>query len=247
MTLGDFTQQAASYKLARPSYPASLLDEIISDAAVAPGDSVADFGAGTGISTRLLVDRGFKVTALEPNEQMRQQADVTEAAWIDGTFEASHLPDASQDWAVAAQAFHWADPPRALPELRRILKPGRLFSVLWNNRAMDDSEILRMTAALIQKHAPGFEEAYRDRDWTSVLESTGDFRFLNHRTAPHVVPMSRERYLNLWRSHNRLNTIAGPDHFAAFMNDLVLELDRRRVTDIDVPYLCESWSARRVC
>ncbi len=39
-----------------------------------------------------------------------------------------------QQWAVAAQAFHWADPPRALPEIRRILQPNRYVTVLWNNR-----------------------------------------------------------------------------------------------------------------
>jgi ubiquinone/menaquinone biosynthesis C-methylase UbiE len=82
----------------------------VADAGGGPGDSVADFAAGTGIFTRLLVKRGLVVTAVEPNEQMRNQARAPGARWVEGRFEVSHLPTGSQTWAVAAQAFHWADP-----------------------------------------------------------------------------------------------------------------------------------------
>jgi hypothetical protein len=37
--------------IARPNYPAALLDLLIEDAKLAVGDPVADFGAGTGIFT----------------------------------------------------------------------------------------------------------------------------------------------------------------------------------------------------
>jgi mannose-6-phosphate isomerase-like protein (cupin superfamily) len=44
-----------------------LVDLLIEDAKVTAGDAVVDFGAGTGIFTRLLVERRFRVTAIEPN------------------------------------------------------------------------------------------------------------------------------------------------------------------------------------
>lgn len=245
MELGDFSAQAESYRASRPTYPDSLIDSLVADAGIAARDAVVDFGAGTGILTRLLVRRGFAVTAVEPNEQMRIQAEVPEARWINGTFENSTLPDASQRWAVAAQAFHWADPKRALPEIRRVLKPDRLFTILWNRRKNGESEVLAWTQQAIRRHLPDFDEAYRDKPWPAILESTGDFRFINERSVAHVVRMSRERYLNLWRSHNRLNTIAGPDRFAAFLAELTEYLDRRGLESLDVPYRCEAWSARR--
>ncbi len=245
MGLGDFSGQADAYQRARPTYSQKLLDLLIADAQVVAGDPVADFGAGTGIMTRLLVDRGFRVAALEPNEAMRSKADVPEARWNSGTFEHSQLADGSQRWAVAAQAFHWADPPRAMPELRRILQPGCLFTAIWNNRANRDSEVLGWTEDAIRRHVPDFDEAYRDRAWGEILESTGDFSFLGHRTERHVISMPRERYLDLWRSHNRLNIIAGPQRFAAFMTELVAYLDQHDLQVIDVPYNCEAWSARR--
>ena len=73
---------------------------------------IGDVGAGTGILTRMLVERGFEITAVEPNDSMRLQANLPEVRWVTGTFEESGLETASQDWVVAAQAFHWADPPR---------------------------------------------------------------------------------------------------------------------------------------
>jgi ubiquinone/menaquinone biosynthesis C-methylase UbiE len=215
MTLGDFSEQADAYKRSRPSYPEQLIDKLIAEASVQAGDSVADLGAGTGIFTELLVNMGFDVTAVDPNEAMMRQADLPGARWVNGTFEKTFLPDQSQDWAVAAQAFHWANPQLSLPEIRRILKPDSVFT------------------------------AYRHGNWARIFESTGDFTFLSHHVASHTVAMSRDRYLELWRSHNRLNSMAGPDRFASFINDLRASLEQRQVSQVAVPYRCEAWSARR--
>lgn len=246
MTLGDFSKQADAYQRSRPTYPVELLDGLVQDAGVKAGDVVADFGAGTGIFTQLLLERGLKVNALEPNDSMRSKAAAVSATWSAGTFEESGLASESQDWATAAQAFHWADPPRALPEVRRILKPGRLITILWNDRVTDLGDVVSWTEQAIRRHVPDFDEAYRVRSWEQILESTGDFQFVNHRFCSHIVTMSRERFLDLWKSHNRLNTIAGPERFKTFYDELVDHLDREGVTSIDVQYDCKSWSARRV-
>lgn len=245
MTLGDFSAQADVYQRSRPGYPGQLLAALLAEAAIGPGDKVVDLGAGTGIFTRLLVERGLSVTAIEPNEAMMQQADRSATRWIKGTFEAIPLPDQSQRWGVAAQAFHWADPQLALPEIRRILKPDSLFTVIWNNRAPESSEIVAWTESLIQKHIPEFDEAYRRKNWSGVLESTGNFTFLSHHVTAHTVIMSRERYVALWRSHNRLNNIAGEQRFALFLNELENYLHHHQIDQISVPYRCEAWSARR--
>ncbi len=245
MAFGDFSAQADAYRRSRPGYPEQLLGTLIAEASVNAGDSVVDLGAGTGIFTNMLVNRGFDVTAIDPNEAMMQHADLPGVRWVNGTFEETFLPDQSQHWAVAAQAFHWADPKRALPEVRRILKTDALFTVIWNNRAKESSEIIARTEELIHRHVPEFDEAYRHKNWASVLESTGHFTFLSHHTVSHTVTMPKERYLELWRSHNRLNNTAGPDRFTSFFNELQNYLNQRQVVQVDVPYHCEAWSARR--
>lgn len=246
MTIGDFSTQAAAYERSRPDYPDSLIDTLVSEASLGPGDSVIEFGAGTGILTRQLVLRGLRTIAIEPNEVMTSMAKVPQATWIKGSFEECPLPDESQAWAVAAQAFHWADPRRALPEVHRILKPRSLFSVIWNNRAVQESPILTWTEDLIRRIVPEFEEAYRNRQWDAVLQSTGHFEFLSRHTELHFVTMNQERFLELWNSHNRLNTIAGLERFQIFYDELLEYLQLNQIDDIKVPYHCQSWSVRRI-
>ncbi|HVX61433.1 MAG TPA: class I SAM-dependent methyltransferase [Pirellulales bacterium] len=247
MPLGDFTEQAEAYGRARPSYPDDLLNALIARVGVSAGDAIADLGAGTGLLTEQLAARGFRVTAVEPNEAMRRQAKpLAGVRWVDGTFESSGLETGSQTWAVAAQAFHWADPPRALPEVKRLLKPGGFFTVLWNNREHDRHPVLAWTCEAIQRHVPGFDDNYRDEEWSAVLTSTGDFAEVVCHASRHVVPMDRERYLNLWRSHNRLKTLAGQERLAAFLQELTQYLAARGDEPIGVSYLCRAWTARAV-
>jgi SAM-dependent methyltransferase len=241
---GDFTEQAVAYR-SRPGYPAELVDQLVVEAGVQPGDPVVDLGAGTGLFTRELVARGFTVTAVEPNETMRSQSTVRPVHWVDGTFEETQLAEGSQQWAVAAQAFHWADPKRALPEIRRILQPGRLFTAIWNVKAMDAEPNLQWTIDAIRRRVPDFHEYYDGMDWRSVFESTDDFSFVGARFVRHVVEMSRERFLDLWRSHHWLQQLAARDAFAALMDEMATHFARASIERFEVPYDCSAWSARR--
>lgn len=242
---GDFTGQARFYADARPGYPDEIIVALMDDCGVRAGERVVDLGAGTGISSRLLARHGLRVIAVEPNAAMRAEADAAEGVrWQDGSFEATGLPASSADWIVAAQAFHWADPPRALPEMRRVLAPWRWFTVFWNDRDLDASELLAETVALIRGIVPGYEERYREQDWAVVLTATGDFAEVRTLTLRHSVRMSGERFMNLWRSHNRLNATAGPERFPRVLAAIEAMLARRGAAEFDVPYVCKAWSAR---
>jgi hypothetical protein len=134
-----------------------------------------------------------------------------------------------------------------LPEMRRILRPNGFFTILWNNRQNERSPILQWTHAAIKRHIGDYDEAYRDkRIWESVLVSTGDFGAVAFHQAEHTVTMTRVRYLELWRSHNRLQTTAGPKRFAAFLADLIAHLADMHTETVDVPYLTKAWTARAI-
>ncbi len=244
--LGDFSSQADAYARSRPGYPPDLIRQLAQIARVHPGDAVADLGAGTGIFTRLLAAMRYQVIAIEPNPLMQQQAgDIPGVTWKQASFENTTLPDASVHWVTAAQAFHWAKLPDALHEMARILQPGGWLTLLWNRRLHESNPVTQWTIEAIYRRVPDYREPHHDIDWIAPLTSTGDFDDVQYCQQTHWVPMSIERYLDLWRSHNHLAVTAGPQRLASFIKELSAYLRDNHVQHIDVPYLCQAWSARR--
>jgi SAM-dependent methyltransferase len=245
---GDFTHQAEAYAKARPEYPPSLVRDLVALVGVASGDVVADVGAGTGISSRQLADAGLRVIAVEPNAAMRATAiEDPRVTWQDGTFEATGLATESVAWVVAAQAFHWADPPRALPELRRVLRPGGAFTAMWNDRDYEHAPLLTFTKDLIATFAPDFDEGYKHRDWANILVSTGDFEYVVKTTATHAIRAPKSRFMDLWRSHNTLNVAIGRDGVAKMLTEIDAAWPRFADDDglATIAYVAKAWTAWR--
>ncbi|MGH7336525.1 MAG: class I SAM-dependent methyltransferase [Myxococcota bacterium] len=69
-----FSNRADDYVRGRPGYPEALFDAVVALGRLAPGATIADLGAGTGMSTAPLLRRGFRVAAVEPNDAMRAAA-----------------------------------------------------------------------------------------------------------------------------------------------------------------------------
>lgn len=223
-----------------------MIDRLLEVAEVPGGGEVVDVGAGTGLFAELLAARGHRVWALEPNAAMRAGAKKRDAiTWSDGSFEDTQLEDRCADWIVAAQAFHWADPTRALAEMDRIRKPGRWFTVLWNNRHVEASPLLAYARERILAMVPDFDEGYRDRNWASVLTSTGHFTEVREHEVIHEVSMTPVRFCDLWRSHNLLNAAAGPAGIEALLADLQRYMHECGLDEsFGVPYRCRAYSAR---
>ena len=137
--LSRFSDRAADYAKYRPSYPDEAI-AILLEGLGNPSQLVAaDIGAGTGISSRLLAQRGLRVIAIEPNEAMREAASPHPLVELgDGSAEVTNIPDASLDLVTCFQAFHWFNPEPTLVEFHRILKPTGRLAVVWNDRDRND-------------------------------------------------------------------------------------------------------------
>ena len=121
-TVERFSDRSTDYVRYRPTYPAEAIDTIL--AGLGPREELvaADVGAGTGISARLVGDRGVRVVAVEPNEAMRRAAAPhPNVAWVAGRAEATGLRGQSVDLVICAQSFHWFRAAEALRECARIL------------------------------------------------------------------------------------------------------------------------------
>jgi SAM-dependent methyltransferase len=148
-----FADRAADYAKARPSYPDALVDAVLGGLGDPSSLTIADVGAGTGVFSRLLADRGVRVVAIEPNAAMRHAAAAhPNIEWRDGTGESTGLPNHSVDLITVAQAFHWMRPEDALREFHRILKPGGRLAHVWNIQDRSDPFTSGYCAAM-ERHA----------------------------------------------------------------------------------------------
>jgi ubiquinone/menaquinone biosynthesis C-methylase UbiE len=156
-----FSDRASNYAKFRPGYPKELsayLRRLFPLPAV-----VADIGSGTGILTRQLLEYGYTVYAVEPNQPMRAEAEAALNKYsgfhsVNGRAEATGLHDRAVDMVTSAQAFHWFDRERARSEFRRIVKPGGATALVWNERRDDLSEIGREYNDLMDRMIPDYRK-----------------------------------------------------------------------------------------
>ncbi|MGA7522554.1 MAG: class I SAM-dependent methyltransferase [Acidobacteriaceae bacterium] len=134
-----FTGRVESYRRYRPGYPPALVDLLGRACGLTSDSVIADIAAGTGLLTEIFLAANFRVIAVEPNTEMRAACtgltrEFPKLDVVEGTAEATRLPDDSVDLITVAQAMHWFDLDKARAEFVRILKPRGWCAVLYNNR-----------------------------------------------------------------------------------------------------------------
>ena len=167
-----FSDRVENYIKYRPHYPPEIISFLEQEIGLTPSKVVADIGSGTGIFTELLVQHDNTVYAVEPNGPMREAAESLLASHpnfhsINGTAEATTLPDASIDVITCAQAFHWFNIPTSLTEFKRILQPDGWTVLLWNIRNPDSTPFLAAYEAFLIDYGNGYpvvaDESLPDR------------------------------------------------------------------------------------
>lgn len=158
-----FTSRVEAYRKYRPHYPKAVTQALRERTGLEPRHIVADIGSGTGISSELFLDHGNFVYGVEPNEAMREAGEEYLSTHknfrsVNGTAEATTLPDHSVDYIVAGQAFHWFDPEGAEKEFKRILKTGGWIIILWNDREFDTTPFLRDYERLLLEFGTDYVE-----------------------------------------------------------------------------------------
>lgn len=171
-----FSNRVKSYVRARPSYPPGVIELLAAHCGLSPQAVVADIGAGTGILTRLLLERGSTVFAVEPNAAMREVAEATlEGAAgftsIAATAETTGLPEDSVNLITAGQAFHWFDPQATRREWTRILRPGGWVALIWNDRRITGTPFLEAYERLLQTYGTDYAAVNHTRITEAELQA----------------------------------------------------------------------------
>jgi SAM-dependent methyltransferase len=176
-----FSDRVENYVRYRPGYPPEVLDLLRSECGLRPSHTVADIASGTGAFTRLLLENGNSVFAVEPNAAMREMGirqleslgsfqSNDRLVSVAGTAEETTLRSASVDFVTAAQAAHWFDLPRARAEFVRILRPEGWCVLIWNERETTTTPFLRDYEQLLLTYGTDYQEVRHERTTAVIHE-----------------------------------------------------------------------------
>lgn len=227
-----FSGKAEVYRKVRPTYAPELMIFLAKEWGVGPGTMVADIGSGTGIFTAQLLDLGATVFAVEPNADMRAiaEADLGDRDGffsVDGTAEATGLPENSVDFVSAATAFHWFDPILFKQECARILKPGGKVALVWNWNELNE-EVHQARDLVYRKYCTGFvgfSGGHKSQPEIKEAFFDGQMGVLRF---PNPIEYDKERFVGRLLSSSYSITDENPD-YQAYRSELEDIFDRLSV------------------
>jgi SAM-dependent methyltransferase len=170
-----FSDRVENYIRYRPGYPPEVLGLLRAECGLQPSHIVADIASGTGMFTRLLLENGNSVFAVEPNAEMRESGvhqleSYRRLVSVAGTAEETTLGSASVDFVTAAQSAHWFDLPRARAEFVRILRPAGWCVLIWNERLTSSTAFLRDYEQLLLSYGTDYEDVRHEKTTAMIHE-----------------------------------------------------------------------------
>jgi SAM-dependent methyltransferase len=214
MELGrTFDSAAELYHRARPRYPESMIDQLIALAKLTPASRVLEIGAGTGIATAALVERGMEIVALEPGPALadvarRNLAEFDRVRVEVATFEEWEGEPGSFDAVVSATAFHWIDPAVKYAKTARLLKPGGHLAILdYLHVAGGDDAFFRKVQACYHRFMPGAPAEEPLLPWDAApdlteLTASGLFEVIGVRQSHELVPYTTAGYIDVLSTYS---------------------------------------------
>jgi len=217
-----FSQTAEAYAAFRPSYPPELADFL---ASIAPRHDLAwDCGCGSGQLAVPLAEHFARVVATDASaEQLRHAAPHSRVAYHRAAAEASALPGAAVDLAVAAQAAHWFDLPAYYAEVRRVARPGAIVAqTVYNLVEVDaavDAAVRRFYDRRLAPYWPP-ERRHVETDYRSIpfpfpRVDAPSFAMRASWTLDHFIG-----YVRSWSGVQRMERALGPGQTEAFRDEL---------------------------
>jgi ubiquinone/menaquinone biosynthesis C-methylase UbiE len=160
----NFGQVANSYASSREDIPVTLMDSLYLRNVFLEGKKVADIGSGTGALTRKLALRKADVVGVEPSDELLDQAKALNLTknfsipYYKGTAADTGLEDSCYDLITVLSAWHWFDRPKAIEEIKRILKAnGKLIII--DSGFLSGPPIVEKTFEVLSKYVNGLQPA----------------------------------------------------------------------------------------
>jgi SAM-dependent methyltransferase len=230
----SFGGVAEAYERGRPTYPVEAVRWMLGD----QPRTVLELGAGTGKLTRVLTGLGHDVHATDPDPAMLRtlQRAVPGVRTAEASAEDVPLADGSVDAVVAAQAFHWFDLDRTLPEVARVLRPGGRLGVVWNYRNEKIPWVRRLGALI------GTQEQLHDPAEALIFSEL--FGYVENRQFTHWQTIDQQSIQDLVLSRSNVAVLDEPERAAKLAQVLALYEEFGRGMDgMQLPYVTRCYRA----
>jgi SAM-dependent methyltransferase len=240
--VGGFSD-AAAYDAGRPRYGESAVSVLVEQLELRRGAPVLELGAGTGQLSQALLDADLELTAVEPLGPTREL--LTAAIGADrvraGRAEQIPLADGSVDAVFAADAFHWFDETRAMPEIRRVLRPRGGVAIL-RMLPRVESPWSREFGEILMESRPE-HPAFAGRGAAAALEEDPAFGPVTERSVSTPVVLGREQLLAWVASFSWVAVLPGAER-ERLLERLEELLCRHDVSRVSHEVLQQIWLAR---
>ncbi|MBA3525085.1 MAG: methyltransferase domain-containing protein [Geodermatophilaceae bacterium] len=247
------------YERARPTYPRQLFVDLADCVGPASGAGrVLEIGAGTGQATRGLLDRGWRVVALEPGPELarvarRVLAGLGDVEVVESPFEQWPADEeGSFDLVFAATSWHWLDPAVACRRAAELLHPGGTLAVVSTEHVLpelDGDPFFRQVeqayeavgmsdgpGAPLEPHSVADPEVVAIAD-SGLFEAPVVHRYVRERI------YSAQEYLDLLATYSG-HTAAAPDHRQRLFADIRRLIEARPNASVRKHYLSILQTAR---
>lgn len=211
---------AVIYDEIRPSYPEKLIQDVISKTDINLNSRLLEIGAGTGKATIQFAEKGFKIHAVEPGEDMAEIfkskcSNYPKVSLDIATFEKWDCPNNEKyDLIYCAQAFHWIDTNIKYKKCDKLLKDDGYLVLFWYNpiESEESKEIDRKVQEIVQKYAANYsseEKKTERRAHTGVsqdderkaeIEASGLFKIVDKIEYTQEIKENVQQYLKAMKS-----------------------------------------------
>ncbi len=217
-----FSGFAELYNRYRPRPPEVIVD-LLTQLAAKQRPVVVDLGSGSGLSTLIWTRCAGEVVGVEPNADMRAEAErgaLNSGAgivrFIGGLSTATGLPDRYADIVTCSQSLHWMEPEGTFAEVARILRDGGVFAAYdceWpptlNAEAEQAYNACRAKAEALERSlrpAPEVHQWNKGGHLQRIMQS-GRFRYVKEVGLHHVESGGAERLVGLALSQGEIATL----------------------------------------
>jgi SAM-dependent methyltransferase len=209
-----FSGYADRYDAYRPQPPLVIRDILRQVSQAEHLRLVVDFGSGTGLSTCIWADQADEVIGIEPNADMRRQAEARTATqgnmrnlrYVDALSSKTGLPDSCADIVTCSQSLHWMEPEPTFAEAARILRMGGVFAaydcdwpptVRWEAEAAYNSFVANAEAIGESRGWYKGLVKWAKEQHLARMEASGHFRHLKEIVLHHLEMGNAGRFIGL--------------------------------------------------